>query len=74
MHVIELPWETWRAIIDALRAKGLSHMLEHANTVERQLDQHAPVEPMVTLRVSDDVYLRSYNGARLELVHNQTTF
>jgi hypothetical protein len=31
------------------------------------LEQHAPDETMVTLSLTDDVYLRSYNGARLRL-------
>ena len=67
MQTIELTWEEWRAIIDALRAKGLRYMLEHADIIERQLDQHAPDEPMVRLILTDDVYLRSFNWARLEL-------
>lgn len=67
MHQIELPWETWRAVINWLRAKGLPYMLAHADLLERQLDTHAPDEPMVTLNVTDDVYLRSYNWARPQL-------
>ena len=67
MNAITLPWETWRAVIDVLRASELSYEVEHADLIERQLDHHAPDEPMVTLSLSDDVYLRSYNGARLEL-------
>jgi hypothetical protein len=31
------------------------------------LEQHAPDETMVTLSLTDDVYLRSYNWARLRL-------
>ena len=34
---------------------------------ERLLDRHAPDEPMVTLSLTDDIYLRSYNWARLAL-------
>ena len=67
MPVIELPFETWRTIIDALREKGLSYMLIHADTIERSLDQHPPHPPLVALYLSDDVYLRSFNWARLEL-------
>ena len=67
MRVIELSWEDWRGIIDALRAKGLPYMREHADFLERQLDQHAPDRPTVRLTLTDDVYLRSFNWARLEL-------
>jgi hypothetical protein len=50
-----------------LREKELPHMREHANHIERRLDRHAADEPMVTLSLTYDVSLRSYNGARLEL-------
>jgi hypothetical protein len=43
MNAVELPFETWRAVIDALRAKGLPYMLEHADHLERLLDQHPGV-------------------------------
>ena len=67
MIAITLPWEDWRAVIDVLRAHGLPYEVEHADLIERQLDQHAADEPTVTLSLTDDVYLRSYNGARLHL-------
>lgn len=41
MTTITLPWETWRAVIAVLRAKGLPSMLEHANFIEQQLERHA---------------------------------
>jgi hypothetical protein len=66
MNAVELPFETWRAVIDALRAKGLPYMLEHADHLERLLDQHPP-DAIVRLSLTDDVYLRSYNWARLQL-------
>ena len=66
MNAVELPFETWRAVIDALRGKGLPYMREHANHIERLLDQHPP-DAVVTLSLTDDVYLRSYNWARVEL-------
>jgi hypothetical protein len=66
MNAIDLPFETWRAVINALRAKGLPSMLEHADHLERQLDQHPP-DAMVRLSLTDDVYLRSYNWARVQL-------
>ena len=66
MNAVELPFETWRAVINALRAKGLSHMLEHTDHLERLLDQHPP-DALVRLSLTDDVYLRSYNWARVQL-------
>ena len=42
-------------------------MREHADLLERQLEQHAPDQPVVSLSLTDDVYLRSYNWARLRL-------
>ena len=65
--MIELPWESWRAVIDALRAKGLPYMLEHADHIERLLERHGPDEPTVRLSLTDDVFLRSYNWARVQL-------
>jgi hypothetical protein len=67
MNPITLSWEDWRAVIDLLRTKPLPSMREHADVIERLLDRHVADEPMVTLHLTDDVYLRSYNGARLEL-------
>ena len=67
MNAITLSWEDWRAVIEALRAKGLPYMREHADSIERQLDQHAPDEPIVRLILENDLFLRSYNWARLEL-------
>src|ERR687898_3598203 len=59
MNAIELPWEPWRAVIAALREKGLPYMLEHANVIEEQLKRHGPDEPTVRLSLTDDVFLRS---------------
>jgi hypothetical protein len=42
-------------------------MLEHANVIEEQLERHGPDEPIVRLSLTDDVFLRSYNWARLQL-------
>ncbi len=67
MHAIELSWETWRAIIAVLREKALPYMLEHADYLERHLEQHGPGEPTVRLSLTDDVFLRSYNWARWQL-------
>jgi hypothetical protein len=64
MKTITLPWETCCAVIDALRAKALPYMLDHADHIERLLDQHGPGEPTVRLSLTDDVYLRGYNWAR----------
>jgi hypothetical protein len=67
MRTIELPWETWRAVIAMLRDKGLPYMLEHADYLERHLEQHGPGEPTVRLSLTDDVFLRSSNWARVQL-------
>jgi hypothetical protein len=67
MNAITLLWEDWRAVIAAMRAHGLPYELEHADHVEQLLEQHAPDQPMVTLSLTDDGYLRSYTWARLRL-------
>ena len=66
MWEIDLSWEDWRAVIDFLRAKGVRSMREHADSIKRQLDQHAPDEAMVHLILTDDVFLRSLNWVRLQ--------
>ena len=67
MNTITLSWEDWRAVIAVMREYGLPYELEHADHIEELLEQHAPDAAMVTLYLADDVYLRSYNGARLRL-------
>ncbi len=67
MVSITLSWEDWRAVIAAMREHGLAYEPEHADHIERLLEQHAPDELMVTLSLTDDVYLRSYTWARLRL-------
>jgi len=67
MNAIELSWEDWRAVIAVLRAKALPYMLEHADHMERLLEQHGPDEAIIRLSLTDDVYLRSYNWARVQL-------
>ncbi len=42
-------------------------MAEHADRLERMLDEHGPGEADVSLSLTDDLYLRSFNYARLEL-------
>ena len=64
MRTITLPWEAWRAVITALREKGLPSMLEHADQPERQLEPHPPDRATVTLSLTDDVFLRSSTWAR----------
>jgi hypothetical protein len=64
---IKLPWETWRAVIAALREKGLPYMLEHADSLEQQLERHGPDEAIVRLSLTDDVFLRSSTWARVQL-------
>lgn len=68
LRTITLPWETWRSIIAVLlRAKGLPHMLDRADALEQQLEQRAPDQAIVTLHLTDDLFLRSYNWARWQL-------
>jgi len=67
MTMIALSWEDWRAVIAVLRASGLAYKREHADQLERKLEQHGPDEATVTLHLTDDVYLRSYNWARWQL-------
>jgi hypothetical protein len=67
MTAVALPWETWRAVIAVLRAKALPHMLNHADELEQQLEQHPPDQVTVTLHLTDDLFLRSYNWARWQL-------
>ncbi len=40
---------------------------QHADRLERMLDEHGPGEAEVALFLNDDMYLRSYNHARLVL-------
>jgi hypothetical protein len=67
VRTIELPWETWRAVIATLRERALPYMLEHADHIERLLEQHGPAEPTVRLSLTEDVFLRSFNWARVQL-------
>jgi hypothetical protein len=67
MQRIELTWEDWRSVIAAMREHGLPYELAHADHIERLLEQRPPDEPLVTLSLTDDVYLRSYNWAQLRL-------
>ena len=67
MKSIELTWEDWRAVIAVLRSSGLRYKVEHADHIERLLEQHGPDEPTVRLSLTDDVFLRSYNWARVQL-------
>ena len=55
------------AVVAVLRTKELPFMREHADHIERLLERHGPDESMVTLSLSDEVFLRSYNRARLQL-------
>jgi hypothetical protein len=45
----------------------LPYMLEHADHIERLLEQHGPGESTVRLSLTDDVFLRSSTWARVQL-------
>ncbi len=57
----------WQAVIAVLRAKALPYMFEHTDSLKQQLKRHGPDEPLVRLWLTDDVFLRSYNWARVQL-------
>jgi hypothetical protein len=67
LPVITLPSETWRSVIAVLRASGIVYMAEHADRLEREIDQHPPHATSVSLSLAGDIYLRSSNWARLQL-------
>ena len=67
MNAITLSWEDWRAVIALLGQKALRCLLEQADSLKSQLEQHAPDEPMDRLRLTDDVFLRSCTWARWQL-------
>jgi hypothetical protein len=66
-----LPWEIWRAIFAALRQKGLSHMLEHADRLE-QLEKHPrPVRwPWILTPPMTFTCIRSIRNVRLILLRD----
>jgi hypothetical protein len=67
MQTITPPWESWRAVIAVLREKAVPHILEHADSLEQQLERHGLDEPTVRLSLTDDVYLRSSAWAHWQL-------
>jgi hypothetical protein len=69
MWPMELPFETWRAIIDWLRAQDgtISYYRQHAAELEARLDETPADEALVRLNLRDDLFLRSVNWACLAL-------
>jgi len=55
------------AVIDVLREPGPAYRVEHADLIERLLEQHGPDEPLATLAMTDDVRLRSDTWAAGDL-------
>ena len=47
-----------------LREKALPSMLEHADRLEQQHDQHPPDQATVTHHLTDELFMHSINGAR----------
>jgi hypothetical protein len=54
MPVVTLPLETWRSVVAAPREKGLPSMLEHADRLELQVEQHPLDQATMTLHLTDD--------------------
>jgi hypothetical protein len=54
-------------VIAVLCQKALRCLLEQADSLESQPEQHAPDEPMDWLSLTDDVFLRSCTSARWQL-------
>ena len=50
-----------------LREKALPYMLEHADLIEQQLGTHAPDQATVILHLTDNLFLRSFDWARVQL-------
>jgi hypothetical protein len=50
-----------------LREKALPSMLEHADSIEQQLEQHPPDQAIVRLSLTNGVFLRSYTWAHWQL-------
>ena len=59
--------EDWRVVFAVLREKALPSMMEHADRIERLLERHGPDESMVTLSLTDGVFLRSFNWVHRQL-------
>jgi hypothetical protein len=55
------------AVIGVLPEKGLTDTLQHNDHNEQLLGHHGPHETVVALILTDDVFLRSYNWARVQL-------
>ena len=50
-----------------LREQTVPSMREHADSLEQQLERYGADEPMVSLGLTDDLFLHSFNGARWQL-------
>ena len=50
-----------------LREKGLPSTLDHAESLERHLEQHGSDEPVARQSLTDNVFLRSSTSARVML-------
>ena len=50
----DLGWQDWRAVIAVLRDSGLPYKRDHADHIERLLEQHGPDEATVTLHLTEN--------------------
>jgi hypothetical protein len=67
MRDIELPFDRWLAIIAYRRGTQLGYAHEHADRLERMLDETPPRVSSVRLSIDDDLSLRSLTLACLGL-------
>ena len=67
MNAIELPRDTWRAVIAALRESVMPYMLQHAHVIGEQLERPDPDDATVRLSLTDDVFRRSSAWAHRQL-------
>jgi hypothetical protein len=61
MNTITFSSEDWRAVIAVPREKRPDSMVERADRLEQQTEQHGPDQATVILNLAEDMFLRSFN-------------
>jgi hypothetical protein len=64
LSIVTVLFAPWLVIIDVLRAQRLPSMIDHADLIEAKLELHAVDAAMVTIGLTEEVYLFSINWAR----------